>query len=73
LALRRPQLPEDLPQPDRDRVRAAGRPYCAALALKLDEARRGSAGLVARYPTARGVHFLYGLVDLRPRRTTGPT
>jgi predicted Zn-dependent protease len=60
LALRRQQLPDETGEDERALVRAAGQPSCAALALKLEEAQRGFAQLVAQHPRARGVHFLYG-------------
>ncbi len=62
MALRRPQLPSEVPAADREVVTAAGRAACAAFAGRSDEARRGFQDLAARYPTARGVHFAYGLV-----------
>ena len=62
MALRRAQLPSEVPAADREVVTAAGRAGCAAFAGKKDEARSLFAELVARYPTARGVHFAYGLV-----------
>jgi predicted Zn-dependent protease len=60
-ALRRPLLPEEVRPEDRDLVATAGRAGCAALALSADEARAGFEDLIARYPTARGVHLAYGL------------
>jgi tetratricopeptide (TPR) repeat protein len=62
MALRRPQLPSEVPAADREVVAAAGRAGCAAFAGQKDEARRLFVELVARYPSTRGVHFAYGLV-----------
>jgi tetratricopeptide (TPR) repeat protein len=53
MALRRPQLPSEVPQADREVVAAAGRAACAAFAGRSDEARRGFQDLAARYPAAR--------------------
>lgn len=61
LGLRRRSLPEELAPDELALVRATGVPSCDALALRLDEAERGFETLVARHPTAPGVHFLYGL------------
>jgi predicted Zn-dependent protease len=62
MALRRPQLPSEVPAADRELLTAAGRAGCAAFAGQKDEARRLFQELVARYPGTRGVHFAYGLV-----------
>ena len=62
MALRRAQLPSEVPAADREVVTAAGRAGCAAFAGQKDEARRRFGDLVARYPSTRGVHFAYGLV-----------
>ena len=62
MALRRAQLPCEVPPADREVVTAAGRAGCAAFAGRADEARRGFQDLAARFPAARGVHFAYGLV-----------
>jgi len=62
MALRRPLLPAELPESDRDVVAAAGRAGCAAFAGRPDEARAGFKEATVRFPNARGVHFAYGLV-----------
>jgi predicted Zn-dependent protease len=62
MALRRPQLPSEVPAADREVVTAAGHAACSAFAGRSDEARRGLQDLASRFPTARGVHFAYGLV-----------
>jgi tetratricopeptide (TPR) repeat protein len=62
LALRRPRLPSEVPDAEREVVTAAGRAACAAFGGRAEEARKGFQELAARYPTARGVHFAYGLV-----------
>lgn len=61
LALRMPRLPAEVPDGERDLVSTAGRALCAALALRADEAKQGFDDLVARYPRARGTHFIYGV------------
>ena len=65
MALRRPQLPAEVPSADREVVTAAGRAACAAFAGRADESRVGFQELAARYPTVRGVNFAYGLVLAR--------
>jgi tetratricopeptide (TPR) repeat protein len=62
LALRMPRLPEEVAEADRDAVAAAGKAAFAGFAGRSDEARKGFAELVARFPSTRGVHFAYGLV-----------
>jgi len=61
MALRRPQLPSEVPDGEREIVTAAGRAGCAAFAGRAEEARKGFQELTVRYPTVRGVHFAYGL------------
>jgi len=53
-------LPGEVPDAERDLVERVGRATAAALALRSDEARAGLEDVLARYPRARGVHFLYG-------------
>jgi predicted Zn-dependent protease len=65
MALRRPRLPSEIPEAEREMVTAAGRAACAAFAGRADESRTGFQELAARYPTVRGVHFAYGLVLAR--------
>jgi predicted Zn-dependent protease len=65
MALRRPRLPSEIPDADREVVTAAGRAACAAFAGRPEEARKGFQELAARYPTVRGTHFAYGLVLAR--------
>jgi len=65
MALRRPCLPSEVPDREREVVTAAGRAACAAFAGRADEARQGFRDLTAAYPTIRGVHFAYGLVLAR--------
>jgi tetratricopeptide (TPR) repeat protein len=62
LALRMPRLPVEVPAADREAVAAAGQAAYAGLAGRNDEARKGFADLVVKFPTTRGVHFAYGLV-----------
>jgi Flp pilus assembly protein TadD len=61
MALRRSQLPSEVPDGEREIVTAAGRAGCAAFAGRAEEARKGFQELTVRYPTVRGVHFAYGL------------
>jgi tetratricopeptide (TPR) repeat protein len=65
MALRRPQLPTEVPPGDREVITAAGRAACAAFAGRADESRRAFRELAERHPTVRGVHFAYGLVLAR--------
>jgi Flp pilus assembly protein TadD len=65
MALRRPCLPSEVPDGERELVTAAGRAACAAFAGRAEEARKGFQDLTVRYPMARGVHFAYGLVLAR--------
>jgi len=62
LGLGMTRLPAEIPEADRDLVTTAGRAMCAALALRADEARKGFDELIARYPRARGTHFIYGVL-----------
>jgi predicted Zn-dependent protease len=65
MALRRAQLPSEVPPADREVVAAAGRAACAAFAGRADEAREGFRELTVRFPGVRGVNFAYGLVLAR--------
>jgi predicted Zn-dependent protease len=65
MVLRRPSLPSEVPEEEREVVAAAGRAGCAAFAGRTDEARAAFRDLTVRYPGARGVHFAYGLVLAR--------
>jgi predicted Zn-dependent protease len=62
MALRMARLPSEVPEAERDVVTAAGRAACAAVAGRREEARQRFRELAERYPTARGVHFAYGLL-----------
>jgi tetratricopeptide (TPR) repeat protein len=58
--LRRPIFPEELPPGDKDLIESAGRAVCA-MALRDPAAAQASfAELVAAYPKAPNVHYLYG-------------
>jgi tetratricopeptide (TPR) repeat protein len=58
--LRRPILPEDLPPADKDLVDKAGRAVCAVAAKQPAEAQKYFTELLAAYPKAPNVHYLYG-------------
>jgi len=58
--LRRPILPQDLPPGDKDLVDLAGRAVCATAGNQPAEAQKYFAELLAKYPNAPGVHYLYG-------------
>lgn len=58
--LRLPILPEDLPPSDKDLVEQAGRAVCAVAAKQPAEAQKYFAELLANYPNAPNVHYLYG-------------
>jgi len=65
MALRRPRLPSETPEAEREVVAVAGRAACAAFSGRAEESRNGFRELAARYPAVRGVHFAYGLVLAR--------
>jgi tetratricopeptide (TPR) repeat protein len=67
-ALRRPLLPPEVPAADRELVRLAGRAAYAAGARRPHEAEQAFRELLARYPNAANVHYLYGsfLLGSRP-------
>jgi len=58
--LRRPIFPESLPPGDKDLVERAGRAVCAVAVKDAPEARKYFAELLASYPNAPNVHYLYG-------------
>jgi tetratricopeptide (TPR) repeat protein len=58
--LRRPILPEDLPDGDKDLVALAGRAVCAMAARDRTAAAGYFGELLAAYPKAPNVHYLYG-------------
>ena len=58
--LRRPLFPEDLPPADKELIEMAGRAVCAMALRDPTEAQNRFAELVAAYPQARNVHYLYG-------------
>jgi tetratricopeptide (TPR) repeat protein len=58
--LRRPIFPEELPPADKDLIERAGQAVCA-MALRDPTAAKGYfAELLAAYPKAANVHYLYG-------------
>jgi predicted Zn-dependent protease len=57
-------LPGEIPDTEKDLVQRVGRATAASLAWRSDEARALLDDALARYPKARGVHFLYGRVLL---------
>jgi tetratricopeptide (TPR) repeat protein len=58
--LRRPILPEDLPPGDKDLIERAGRAVCAMALRDPTAAQNYFADLLAAYPNAANVHYLYG-------------
>ena len=58
--LRRPIFPEDLPPEDKDLIESAGRAVCAMAARDRVSAQKVFAELLAAYPNAPNVHYLYG-------------
>ena len=58
--LRRPILPEQLPPGDKDLIELAGRAVCAMALRDPTTAQNYFAELVAAYPNAPNVHYLYG-------------
>jgi len=58
--LRRPIFPEELPPGDKDLVERAGRAVCAMARRVPAETQAAFADLVAAYPNAPNVHYLYG-------------
>lgn len=58
--LRRPLLPEDVPAADKGLIDAAGQAVCAVAGKRPADAQKYFAELLARYPKAPNVHYLYG-------------
>ena len=58
--LRRPIFPEELPPADKDLIERAGRAVCAMALRDPTEAQTRFAELLAAYPKAPNVHYLYG-------------
>jgi tetratricopeptide (TPR) repeat protein len=63
-ALWKPVFPEDVPESDRELVFLAGKAFWDAAAKRGAEARRSFATLIEKYPSAPGVHYLYGGFEL---------
>jgi len=61
MTLRMPILPSEIPDSDRDLVMMTGRAVYSALGRQSDEVRERFDALIARHPTAPGVHYAYGL------------
>ena len=59
-ALRKPILPPDLPPEDRELVFLAGRAVCSAGERNVAGAQKAFDNLVAEYPKAANVHYVYG-------------
>jgi len=57
--LRRPIGPEDVPASDKDLVNRAGKAACDVALRNPTEARKDFADLLAHYPNAPNVHYLY--------------
>jgi predicted Zn-dependent protease len=63
------RFPSEVPDAEKDLVERVGRATAAALGWRSDEARALFDDVLARYPAARGVHFLYGrflMLDASP-------
>jgi tetratricopeptide (TPR) repeat protein len=58
--LRRPIFPDELPPSDKDLIEHAGRAVCAMALRDPAAAQNYFAELIAAYPTAPNVHYLYG-------------
>jgi len=58
--LRRPIFPEELPPGDKDLIERAGAAVCAMALSDPKAAQNAFAELVAAYPKAANVHYLYG-------------
>jgi tetratricopeptide (TPR) repeat protein len=58
--LRRPIFPEELPPGDKDLIERTGQAVCAMALRDPTAAQRYFAELVAAYPKAPNVHYLYG-------------
>jgi tetratricopeptide (TPR) repeat protein len=58
--LRRPIFPEELPEADKDLIERAGRAVCAMALQDQTQAQNYFTQLVAAYPKAPNVHYLYG-------------
>ena len=59
-ALRKPLLPNELPQQDHEITYLAGKAIWDAGARRSAQARKDFEILLAKYPDAPGIHFLYG-------------
>lgn len=64
-ALWKPTFPEDVQEADRELVYLAGKAFWHAFAGNAATAGKDLEELAARYPDARGVHYLYGSFELR--------
>jgi tetratricopeptide (TPR) repeat protein len=60
VGLRRPIFPEEVPEADKDLIEHAGRAVCAMALRDQTQAQTYFAELVAAYPNAPNVHYLYG-------------
>ena len=58
--LRRPIFPEDVPDADKDLIQRAGRTVFAMASMDQDAAQKYFNELLAAYPKAPNVHYLYG-------------
>jgi tetratricopeptide (TPR) repeat protein len=58
--LRRPILPQDIPAADKDLIDQAGLAVCAMASYRPADAQKYFNDLLARYPKAPNVHYLYG-------------
>jgi tetratricopeptide (TPR) repeat protein len=58
--LRLPMLPSEVPPGQRDMVKLAGRAGALSIGMQRDAAERALVQLVATYPDAPNVHYVYG-------------
>ena len=59
-ALRKPLLPAEVPEADRELVLQTGRAVYDAAARKAEVAQKEMEALVARYPAVPNIHYIYG-------------
>ena len=60
----KPMFPEEVPAADRDLVFLAGKAFWEASKRNVPVARASFDDLLAHYPTAPGVHYLYGSFEM---------
>lgn len=60
----KPMFPEEVPAADRDLVFLAGKAFWEAARRNVPVARASFDDLLAHYPSAQGVHYLYGSFEM---------